>query len=140
MIINSFGDILSGFYHFFKFLMQNGYCHSSSEKYAKMVLFGLKTHFKKFFLGYFYPLTLPMQKNLVKMVPKQVIQGGFKSPHPTHCQFQRPLLVGLINNTNSIKFSYWDSLQCSDATEIQILKFNLFKGTCRLKFKSILHC
>ena len=31
----------------FIFLMKNGYCHSLSEKYAKMVLFGLKTHFEK---------------------------------------------------------------------------------------------
>ena len=48
-----------------------------------MVLFGLKTHSKKIFLGYFYPPTLPMQKNRVKMVPKQVFTGaGFKSPPP----------------------------------------------------------
>ena len=58
--------------------MKNGYCHSLSEKYAKMVLFGLKTYFKKFFLGYFHPPTLPMQKNRVKMVPKQVFtRGGY---------------------------------------------------------------
>ena len=38
--------------------------------------FGLKTHFEKIFLGYFYPPTLPMQKNRVKMVPKQVFTGG----------------------------------------------------------------
>ena len=62
-----------------------------------MVLFGLKTHFKKIFLGYFYPPTLPMQKNRVKMVPKQVFtRAGIKSPPPpTRCPFQRPLLVGL---------------------------------------------
>ena len=37
-----------------------------------------------------------MQKNWVKMVPKQVFTwGGFKSRPPTRCQFQRPLLVGL---------------------------------------------
>ena len=48
-----------------------------------MVLFGLKTHFKKIFLGYFYPPTLPMQKNRVKMVPKQVFtRAGIKSPPP----------------------------------------------------------
>ena len=62
--------------------MKNGYCRSSSKKYAKMVLFGLKTHFKKIFLGYFYPPTLPMQKNWVKMVPKQVFIGAGKSPPP----------------------------------------------------------
>ena len=63
--------------------MKNGYCRSSGKKYAKMVLFGLKTHFKKFFLGYFYPPTLPMQKNWVKMVPKQVFTGGaLKAPPP----------------------------------------------------------
>ena len=63
--------------------MKNGYCRSSSKKYAKMVLFGLKTHFKKFFLGYFYPPTPPMQKNRVKMVPKQVFtRAGIKSPPP----------------------------------------------------------
>ena len=63
--------------------MKNGYCRSSSKKYAKMVLFGLKTHFKKIFLGYFYPPTLPMQKNRVKMVPKQVFtRAGIKSPPP----------------------------------------------------------
>ena len=46
-----------------------------------MVLFGLKTYFKIFFLGYFYPPTLSMQKNQVKMVHKQVFTGtGFKSP------------------------------------------------------------
>ena len=55
---------------------KNGYCHSSSNKYAKMVLFGLKTYFKKIFLGYFYPPTLPMQNNRVKMVPKYVFTGG----------------------------------------------------------------
>ena len=27
----------------------------SKQKVRKMVLFGLKTHFKKIFLGYFYP-------------------------------------------------------------------------------------
>ena len=63
--------------------MKNGCCHISSKKYAKMVLFGLKTHFKKIFLGYFYPPTLPMQKNRVKMVPKQVFtRAGIKSPPP----------------------------------------------------------
>ena len=63
--------------------MKNGYCRSSGKKYAKMVLFGLKTHFEKIFLGYFYPPTLPMQKNRVKIVPKQVFtRGGFKSPPP----------------------------------------------------------
>ena len=83
MIINSFGYILSGFQHFFIFLMKNGYRHSSSKKYAKMVLFGLKTYFKKFFLGYFHPPTLPTQKNRVKMVPKQVFtRAGIKSPPP----------------------------------------------------------
>ena len=46
-----------------------------------MVLFGLKTHFKKIFLGYFYPPTPPMPKNWVKMVPKQVFTGaGCNSP------------------------------------------------------------
>ena len=46
-----------------------------------MVLFGLKTHFKKIFLGYFYPPTLPMQENRVRMVPKQVFTGGaLKAP------------------------------------------------------------
>ena len=34
-----------------------------------------------FFLGYFYLQTLPMQKNSVKMVPKQVFTGGaLKAP------------------------------------------------------------
>ena len=48
-----------------------------------MVLFGLKTYFKKFFLGYFHPPTLPTQKNWVKMVPKQVFtRAGIKSPPP----------------------------------------------------------
>ena len=56
--------------------MKNGYCHSSGKKYAKMVLFGLKTHFDKNFLGYFYPPTLPLLKKWVKMVPKQVFTGG----------------------------------------------------------------
>ena len=52
-----------------------------------------KPIFKKF-LGYFYPPTLPMQNNRVKMVPKQVFTGGgFKSPPATRCPFQRPLLV-----------------------------------------------
>ena len=37
-----------------------------------MVLFGLKTHSKKFFLGYFYPPTLPMQKNWAKRASKWV--------------------------------------------------------------------
>ena len=61
-----------------------------------MVLFGFKTHFKKNFLGYFYPPALPMQKNLVRMVPKQVFTGGaLKAPPSTQCRFQRPELVGL---------------------------------------------
>ena len=81
MIINSFGYILSGFQHFFIFLMKNGYCRSSSKKYAKMELFGLKTHLIKIFLGYFYPPTLPMQKNRAKRAFKWVFIGaGFKSP------------------------------------------------------------
>ena len=65
--------------------MENGYCCSSSEKYAKMILFGLKTNFKKNFLGYFYFPTLPKQKNEVKMVPKQVFTGGgaLKAPPST---------------------------------------------------------
>ena len=84
IIIKSFGYILSGFKHFFIFLVKNGYCPTSSKKYAKMVLFDLKTHFKKFFLGYFYPSTLPKQKNRVEMVPKQVFtRGGLKPPPPT---------------------------------------------------------
>ena len=37
---------------------------SSSKKYAKRILFGLKTHFKKIVLGYFCPPTLPI-KNMV---------------------------------------------------------------------------
>ena len=53
MIINIFGYILSSFEQFFIFLMKNGCCRSSSKKYAKMVLFGLKTYFKKIFLGFF---------------------------------------------------------------------------------------
>ena len=62
-----------------------------------MVLFGLKTHFKKIFLGYFYPPTLSMQKNRVKMVPKQVFRGaGIKRPPPTaQDAFERVRLVGL---------------------------------------------
>ena len=56
MFINSFGYIWSGFQHFFIFLMKNGYCSSSSKKYAKMVLFGLKTHFKKYSLIIKYQL------------------------------------------------------------------------------------
>jgi len=46
-----------------------------------MAIFGLKTHFKKFSLCYFCPLPLPMPKNRVKMVPKQVFIGaGTKRP------------------------------------------------------------
>ena len=63
--------------------MKNGYCPISSKKYAKMVLFGLKTHLKKIFIGYFYPPTLSKQENWVKMVPKQVFRGaGIKRPPP----------------------------------------------------------
>ena len=63
--------------------MKNAYCHRSGKKYAKMVLFGLKTHFEKNFKGYFYPPTLPMQKNQVEMVPKQIFTGeAFKAPPP----------------------------------------------------------
>ena len=84
--------------------MKNGYCHSSSKKYAKMILFGLKTHFKKNSLGYFYPPTLPMQKNWVKMVPKQVFtRAGIKSPPPTRCPFLRPLLVGLKSFSHRVE-------------------------------------
>ena len=85
--------------------MKNGYCRRSSKKYAKMVLFGLKTHFEKIFLGYFYPPTLPMQKNWVKIVPKQVFTGaGFKSP-PSRCPFQRPFFVGFIHHANKVQMS-----------------------------------
>ena len=46
-----------------------------------MAFLGLKTYLKKIFLGYFYPPTLPMQKNQVKMVPKQVFTwGGLLKP------------------------------------------------------------
>ena len=62
-----------------------------------MVLYGLKTHFTIFFLGYFYPPTLSLQKNRVKMVPKQVFRGaGIKRPPPTaRDAFERVRLVGL---------------------------------------------
>ena len=106
MIFNSFGYIQSGFQHFFIFLMKNGYYCISSEKYAKTVLFGLKTHSKKIFLGYFYPPTLPMQRNRVKIVPKQVFTGGaLKASPPTQCQFQRPLLVWLRLHQFFIRFN-----------------------------------
>ena len=49
-----------------------------------MAIFGLKTNYKKIVLCYFCPPPLPMQKNWVKMVPKQVFTGGgFKSPPST---------------------------------------------------------
>ena len=51
-------------------------CHSSSKKYAKIAFLGLKTYFKKNFLGYFYPPTLPMQINRAKRASKWV----FKAP------------------------------------------------------------
>ena len=76
--------------------MKNGYRHSSSKKYAKMVLFGLKTHLKKIFLGYFYPPTLPVQKNWVRKVPKQVFT--------TQCRFQRSQLVGLKEIESQVKW------------------------------------
>ena len=51
---------------------------------------------KIFFLGYFYPPTLQIKKNWVKMVPKQGFTGAdFKSPP----FFQRHLQVGLNNDT-----------------------------------------
>ena len=50
------------------------------KKYSKMVLFGLKTHFKKVFLGYFYTQTLPMQKIGLKWSKNRFLQGDFKSP------------------------------------------------------------
>ena len=34
------------------------------QKVRKNGIFGLKTYFKKIFLGYFYPPTLPVQKKL----------------------------------------------------------------------------
>ena len=83
MIINSFG-YMGGFQHFFIFLMKNGYCRSSGKKYAKMVLFVLKTHFEKIFLGYLYPPTLPMQKIGSKWSLNRFLQGGgglLKPPH-----------------------------------------------------------
>ena len=62
-----------------------------------MAIFGLKTHLKKFSLCYFCPPTLPMPKNRVKMVPKQVFIGaGTKRPPPTaRDAFDRVRLVGL---------------------------------------------
>ena len=61
-----------------------------------MAFFGLKTYFKKFFLGYFCPPIKVMWKNRAKRASKWVfIGGGFKSPPPNRCQFQRPLMVGL---------------------------------------------
>ena len=85
MIINSFGYILSGFQHFFIFLMKNGYCRSSGKKYAKMVLFGLKTHFKKIFQGYFYPPTLPLQAQLYT----------FKKCYSSSKKYAKMVLFGL---------------------------------------------
>jgi len=59
----------------------NVYCHSSSEKYAKMVLFGLKTHSKKFFIGYLYPPTLSMQKIGSKWSLNRFLEGqALKAP------------------------------------------------------------
>ena len=84
IVTNDFQQFLAHFEWFlslFQISEVNGYCCSSIEKYAKMVLFGLKTHFKIFFLGYFYPPTLSMPKNWVKIVPKQVFRGaGIKRP------------------------------------------------------------
>ena len=113
MIINIFGYILSGFWHFFRYLMKNGLCRSSGKKYAKMVLFGLKTHFEKNFLGYFYPPTLPMHKTGSKWSLNRFLKGvAFKAP-PTRCLFQRPLLVGLIKIRNAevvIKVYFYKSI------------------------------
>ena len=117
MIINSFGYILSGFQHFYIFLMKNGYCHSSGKKYAKMVLLGLKTHFKKFFLGYFYPQTLPMQKIESKWSLNRFLQ----------CPFQRPLLVGLM-------------LQILPKLTVYcLLRFDILKHSQNLQVANIVH-
>ena len=67
--------------------MKNGYCCSSGKKYVKMVLIGLKTHFK-FFFYIFIP-----QPFLCKRI------GSKKASPPTRCQFQRPLRVGLSLNS-----------------------------------------
>ena len=79
-----------------------------------MAIFGLKTHFKKFFLYYFCPLPLPMPIKRVKMVPKQVFIGaGTKRPPPTALDaFYRVRLVGLnmsksVENSNfSVPFPF----------------------------------
>ena len=57
-----------------------------------MAFFGLKTYFKKIFLGYFCPPIKVMWKNRAKRASKWVF---IKVPPPNRCQFQRPLMVGL---------------------------------------------
>ena len=94
-IVNNIPEFLINLSPADKYII-NSFSRSSSKKYIKMAIFGLKTNYKKFFLYYFCPPPLPMQKNWVKMVPKQVFIGaGFKSPPPYRCPFQRPLMVGL---------------------------------------------
>ena len=67
--------------------MKNGYCCSSGKKYVKMVLIGLKTHFKFFFI-------------FLSPNPSYAKESGQKKPPPpTRCQFQRPLRVGLSLNS-----------------------------------------
>ena len=62
-----------------------------------MGFFWLKIYFKNFFWGYFYPPTLPMQKNRARRAFRWVFIGvGIKSPPPpSWSPFQRPLLFGL---------------------------------------------
>ena len=77
-----------------------------------MAFFGLKTYFKKIFLGYFCPPIKVMWKNRAKKASKWVfIGGGFKSPPPNWCQFQRVLMVGLTLPYGPLEWTWNDERQ-----------------------------
>ena len=125
MIINSFEYIWSGFYHFFIFLMKNGFCHSSVKKYTKIVNLVSKPILKKIVIGYFY---LPSLMSIPEAPSCRVkVAPNFSSLHIMHeinfcCSWYFfflgptipillwlfPLRIGKSEINSSIKYFRWD--------------------------------
>ena len=70
-----------------------------------MVLFGLKTHSKKFFIGYLYPPTLSMQKIRSKWSLNRFLEGrALNAPPTAQDAFERVWLVGLSSDCIELDF------------------------------------
>ena len=78
MIIKSFGYTLRSFYRFFKCKMATV---KVQAKRAQKSYFQGSKPILKFFVGYFYPLTIPMQKKGSKWSLNMILQGwALKAP------------------------------------------------------------